>query len=174
MVATDVAVGSTRSWWNGHSAVTSLTASLLVVGASGLIFDELTAQRRRKERALSVGVQAVIVYAQVRRAYDTVRTWTRSSSGARLDEVRALAAMLLSASPALFDDPAARCFLEQVQRLTGLMFRLGSVNDERGICAGYNELAGEITVLERFFAPLIARLPPAFRAPLTSDRAYGR
>jgi hypothetical protein len=40
--------------------------------------------------------------------------------------MRSLAGMLLTSSPNLFDDPEARLFLEDVQRLTGALFRASS------------------------------------------------
>lgn len=50
----------------------SILASLLAVGVTALIFDEVIARQRRRERATSVAVQAMILYAQARRAFGAI------------------------------------------------------------------------------------------------------
>jgi hypothetical protein len=74
MVVTDIAVPGVRAWWGSHAAVTSVASSLLVVAASVLIVDGVIGRRRRKERAVSVAVQAAIVYDPTQRAYDALTT----------------------------------------------------------------------------------------------------
>jgi hypothetical protein len=122
LVAGDLWDRAMRSWWAGHGLTASAVSSLLVVGVSALIFDELVARRQRKARALSVAVQAVIVFGQTRRAFDAVMARLDNPSAAdAVEDVRGLATMLLAASPTFFDDPDALRFLEQVERLVGHM-----------------------------------------------------
>ncbi len=72
---------------------TSVLSDLLVVGVAALIIDEVVACRQRKERALSVASQALIVYSQARRAYGAVvaNLGDESSPAGAPDELTALA-----------------------------------------------------------------------------------
>src|SRR5580698_8547115 len=124
LVAGDLWDAAMRSWWSRHSFTGNVVSSLLIVGVTALIFDELVARRQRKARAVTVAVQAAIVYSQSRRVYDAVLASAdeddRQSAG---EDLRILASMLLTAGPSLFDDPQARQFLEQVERLAGSVYR---------------------------------------------------
>jgi hypothetical protein len=90
------------------------------------------ALRRRKKHAVSVAVQVLIVYGQALRAYDVVvacrdtRSYCDRVEAGDLDEmreeVRSLANMVLVTSPSLFDDPDARLFLKEVQRLVAAIY----------------------------------------------------
>jgi hypothetical protein len=132
LVGADLSVTDASGWWDRHSFTSCVVSSLLVLGATVLIVDEVVARRQRKERAVSVAVQSLIVYGQALRAYDVVAACpaTLSDCGAidaahldeMRDEVRSLANMVLVASPSLFDDPDARLFLEEVQRLVAAMY----------------------------------------------------
>ena len=200
LVACDVSVAGVRAWWDRHSFTSCVVSSLLVLGVTVLIIDEVLARRQRRERTGSVAVQALIVYGQARRSCDAVVAMAvagtcgggadkgRADKGGAdkggaggggadkggadkggaggggaggggaggggaggggaggggaggdgaggggaehdvaqvdvRDEVRSLANMILVASPALFDDPEARLFLEEVQRLAGTMYAL--------------------------------------------------
>jgi hypothetical protein len=161
LVAGDLWDASMRSWWSRHSFTGDVVSSLLIVGVTALIFDELVARRQRKARAVSVAVQAAIVYGQSRRVYDAVLASAneddRKNAG---EDLRNLAGMLLTAGPVLFDDPQARQFLEQVERLAGSIYRAfttmtaGKLNaDLRG------RLQVEMTQLVDAANPLIGRIP---------------
>jgi hypothetical protein len=68
--------------------------------------------------------------------------------------------MLLSVSSALFEDPAARRFVEQLQRVTGSMFRLATARGlasqpARESAAVVNEMAD----LQASSDALLQRLP---------------
>lgn len=113
LIAGDLWIAGFRTWWDRHSLTGSIVASLLVLAVTGLIVDEVVARRQRRERAVSVAVQGLIVFGQARRAFGAVSSsdveQLRSSAAA--EELRTLEGMLLTASPSLFDDPAARPFL---------------------------------------------------------------
>jgi len=167
MLVSDVWISSARHWWSSHSAVTSVTSSLLVVAVGAVIVDALIARRRQHDRATSVAVQATIVYEQVQRAYVAIMDPVPDLA-AGLDEVRALSAMLLSASTVLFEDPAARPFLEGVQRLTGLMFRVATeAPAESGV--GREELTSEMAQVKNDSAVLLKRLSTPYQAPFTEE-----
>jgi hypothetical protein len=211
LVACDVWVAGVRAWWDRHSFTSCVVSSLLVLGVTVLIIDEVLARRQRKERAGSVAVQALIVYGQARRSCDAVvamavaGTGRAGGSGAGAggaggsgagaggaggsgaggdgaeldvaqvdvrDEVRSLATMILVASPALFDDPEARLFLEEVQRLAGTMYgalALHKVSPAAAAGDGDGTVAALRTARSKMDArvcPLAARLADKDRAPL--------
>jgi hypothetical protein len=167
IVACDLWVASFRDWWDRHSLTGSVVSSLLVLGVTALIVDEILARRRRRERATSVAVQGMIVYSQAVRAYSAL-TGARpdgSESSADLgEEMRSLASMLLTASPNLFDDPQARLFLEKLQRLAGEMLQAmsrsvgvsGQSADEQA------RLADAMSAVQTSRLPLLARLPAQY------------
>ncbi|MGA3219711.1 MAG: hypothetical protein ABSE77_11665 [Acidimicrobiales bacterium] len=62
LVACDVWVAGVRAWWDRHSFTSCVVSSLLVLGVTVLIIDEVLARRQRRERAGPVAVQALIVY----------------------------------------------------------------------------------------------------------------
>jgi len=176
LVVTDLGVAGIRAWWDRHSLTGSVVSNLLVVAVTALIVDEVVARRQRRQRAVSVAVQGLIVYGQTRRAYDGIsgagsEPTTAGDSeephpGAR-EELRALAAMVLTASPNLFDDPEARRFLEEVERLSVSMVR--AVSAPAGTAAprnGPEAMTAQMAQVELSVRPLLARIPPADRSLL--------
>jgi hypothetical protein len=161
LVAADLWNAGMRSWWGRHSFVANVVSSLLIVGVSALIFDELVARRQRKARAVSVAVQALIVYGQARRVYDGVLKSTdegdRTSAG---EDLRSLATMLLTAAPGLFDDPQARLFLERVERLAGSIYRAFSANADGPLNSNTRKrLEAQMAELAAVADPLVGRIP---------------
>jgi hypothetical protein len=161
LVAADLWNAGMRSWWGSHSFTGDVISSLLVVGVTALIFDELIARRQRKVRAVSVAVQALIVYGQARRVYDAVVSSTtdedRQSAG---EDLRSLATMLLTAGPAFFDDPQARQFLEGVERLAGSVYRAFTATVSGPLHPATRErLEAEMTQLTGIANPLLSRIP---------------
>ncbi|MGA2519972.1 MAG: hypothetical protein ABSG81_04035 [Acidimicrobiales bacterium] len=164
LAACDLWVGSFRAWWNAHTLDASIVSSLLVVGVTALVVDELIARRQRNERAMSVAVQALIVYGQTHRAYDATTAQLRSEPVSDVaDDLRSLGNMLLTASVSFFDDPVARQFLEQVERLMGSMLRaLSSAGGDGGPDPAVTEhLTADMARLKTIATPLLARIPLA-------------
>jgi hypothetical protein len=170
LVLCDLNIQGFRAWWDSHSLTASVVANLLVLGVAALILDEVIARRQRRDRAISVAVQAVIVYDQAKRTYSSLLAVLDGASEPQNDapeELRDLANMLLTSSPSLFDDPQARLFLEDVQRLTGVMFRASSSSiigpagkpSREVISAGMDRLDASA-------APLIQRLSVGYRAAI--------
>jgi hypothetical protein len=161
LVAGDLWDTSMRPWWSRHSFTGNVVSSLLIVGVTALIFDELVARRQRKARAVSVAVQAAIVYGQARRVYDAViasdNEDDRKSAG---EDLRNLAGMLLTAGPVLFDDPQARQFLANVERLAGSIYRAFTTTTGGPLNANIRErLKAEMAQLVEAANPLIGRIP---------------
>lgn len=166
LVGCDLWVGAFRSWWDGHELTGSIVSSLLVLAVTALIIDEVVANRQRRERGVSVAVQGLIVYLQTRRAYEAV-TADGQEPGASSEELRNLAGMLLTASSGLFDDPVARRFLEEAERLTGVMIRTVSKASDRALSADARRgLAEKMAQLKTAVEPLLARIPSEERSVL--------
>jgi hypothetical protein len=168
LVACDLWVGGVRLWWDRHSLTGSVVSNLLVLAVTALIVDEVVARRQRRQRAVSVAVQVLIVYGQARRAYDTISATgeERGHSNSASDELRTLAGMVLTASPSLFEDPEARRFLEQVERLSVSMFRRVSVSSRAVASADDARLTSDMARLKTTVEPLLARIPTEDRALL--------
>ena len=167
LVVCDLVIRSFQAWWDRHSLTASIVSSLLVLAVTGLIVDEIVARRKRKERAMSVAVQALIVYGQSRRTWNAVKSSAAdgkgrgNGTGSALEEWRALANMLLTASPTLFEDPEALRFLEEVERFSGLV--LSRFHRSEGTLADddLQHLEAEFSKVEQAVGPLLARLPKA-------------
>jgi hypothetical protein len=160
LVACDLAIAGFSGWWDRHTLTASVASNLLVLAVAALIVDAVVARRQRSARATTVAVQAMIVYAQARRAYDALLAASgRGAESDAADEMRMLASMLLTASPSLFDDPDARLFLERVQQLAGAMYRAVVKPDDKLSAQDRDRLTTVITALQLSAAPLIARLP---------------
>jgi hypothetical protein len=153
-------------WWDAHAITTSLISDLLIVGATAFIFDEVVAYRQRKDRSLSVAAQALIVYGQAREAYQAVMAnLSDPSSGNGVpDELRDLASNLLVASPSLFDDPDARDYLLQLDRLMASLFAAASGRFDRPDGLGQTSaLTQQMNQVQASFRPLVARFPPDYQ-----------
>jgi hypothetical protein len=153
-------------WWDEHAITTSLVSDLLIVGATALIFDELQAYRQRKARSLTVAAQSLIVYGQAREAYQAVTAIVSDPSAADAvpNELRDLASTLLVASPSLFDDPDARDFLLQLDRLMASLF--AAVNhraDRPGGVSHPDLVTKQMNQVQSSFQPLVARFPPQYQ-----------
>jgi hypothetical protein len=153
-------------WWAEHAITTSLVSDLLIVGATALIFNEVQAYRQRKERSVSVAAQGLIVYGQAREAYQAVVASISdpSSGGGIPGELRDLASNLLVASPSLFDDPDARDFLLQLDRLMAGLFAAASGRFDRPDGLGQTSaLTKQMNQVHSSFRPLVARFPPDYQ-----------
>jgi hypothetical protein len=165
LVIGDISFTGFQTWFDRHSFTSSIISSLLVLAVTGFIVDEIVARRQRKDRATSVTVQALIVYGQCRRAWQAVKSSASGHNGAQggdgsaLEEWRSLANMLLSASPALFEDPEARRFLEEVERFSGLLLTKIHRSDGALADGDLQLLENEFEKIEDAVRPLMARLP---------------
>ena len=164
LVVCDVTVAGFGPWWDRHAITTSIVSSLLIVGATALIFDEVVAARQRRDRAVAVAAQALIVYGQAREAYQAVLSSDPSSRAQVPDELNDLASNLLVAAPSLFDDPDARTFLLQVDKMMSALFGTaagpGSVQDAKV----KDHLTDVMSQVQQSFDPLLARFPPEYQS----------
>lgn len=167
IVACDVSIYRFRHWWDQHALSSSIVSSLLVLGVTALIVDEVLARRARRDRATSVAVQAVILDAQAQRTYAaiTAACGPDGDKAAAGEEMRSLAGMLLTASPNLFDDPQARVFLENVQRLAGSIYRVAAAAARGPVSTDLQAfLTNAMSAVQTSREPLAARLPLEYRS----------
>jgi hypothetical protein len=169
LVVSDLWIRGFQLWWDRHSLTGSVATSLLVLAVTGLIVDEVVARRQRRERALSVAVQALIVYGQARRVWNAVVTTDdmgEGSANSSSEEFRTLASMLLTAAPGLFDDPVARRVLEEVERFSVSVFRTAAGSRGQLSEDDRAHLESAMAQLQAAVAPLLVRIPDADRALL--------
>jgi hypothetical protein len=182
LVVCDLLIGSFQAWWDRHSLAASIVSSLLVLAVTALIFDEIVARRQRKERAISVAVQAIIVYGQSQRTWNAVKSSGADGNGRGdgdgdgsaledLEEWKVLANMLLTASPALFEDPEARRFLEELERFSALVVSRFRRSDGTLADDDRQHLEAEFSKVEQAVGPLRARLPTADESLFEGPRA---
>ncbi len=162
LVVCDINVHGFGAWWDGHAITTSIVSSLLIVGATALIFDEVVARRQLKDRAVAVAAQALIIYGQGRQAYQAVMA--SDDSSAPPDELQNLASNLLVAAPSLFNDPDARTFLLQADKLMTALFAAVAAPGSPQDTATKDHLTDLMSQLQQAFAPLLARFPAEYQS----------
>jgi hypothetical protein len=174
IVVTDLTMTNVERWWNRHSLLADVVASVLILAVTILVVDEVTARRRIKERERVAAVQAVIVFGQALRT-ERILTNDRKGEGEEGDdvasEVRSLALMLLTAAPALFDDPAARLFMERAEGFSATMLRVGMTGQHEITDADRAKLAQAKEELRAAVQPMLVRLGYQEAAILEGDGA---
>jgi hypothetical protein len=161
LVGLDVSVPPVRSWFDHHAFTASVAANLLVLAVAALIVEEVVARRQRRDHALSVAVQSLIVYRQARRAYDAFGAGEADGVDVPdvTDELRTLAGMLLAASPNLYNDRGSRAFLDQAERSLVIMSRVVGASDGGLDARGRRRIDREMSQLLTKVEPLRARFP---------------
>lgn len=161
-VVTDLTTASVERWWNQHSIVAALVGSSLILAVTVLIVDEVTARRGIVERARVAAVQSVIVYGQALRTEEVLAASGVGAEGEdAAAEVRTLAFMLLTAAPALFDDPAARHFMERAERFSASLLRVGLSRADHAVSDDDRKRLQEAKEeLRVAIQPMLARLGP--------------
>jgi hypothetical protein len=162
LLACDLSIAGFRAWWNAHSFTGNIVSSLLLLAVTGLVVDEVVARRQRRQREVSVAAQALIVYGQARRTCQALVGNKPDDDDLRAakEESRDLANMVLTASSSLFDDPAGREFLRQVQRLMGVLYVLSYSASAGSESGKLEQVRAEMTALTASVRPLMARVPP--------------
>jgi hypothetical protein len=122
LVALDLSDGAFRRWWSARAFTTDAIAGILVVLITVLIVNQALGIRRDRERFRATAAQASMVLGQAIRT--TRAVLVRSTSGDRTtaaDELRTYMIMLMLAAPILIDSRTPRTFLEQAQKLAGML-----------------------------------------------------
>jgi hypothetical protein len=161
VVVTDLAIPAAGAWWDRHSLIGSFVTSVLILGVTVQVVDQVAARRKIKDRKRVAAVQALIVYGQaVRAGRVLVAAPGQPRSGDPESEVQTLASMVLIAAPALFEDPAARAFMEKVERFSTLLVRMLRHRDGELTETDRARLSEAKDALSASLQPLLSRLQP--------------
>jgi hypothetical protein len=173
LVILDTTDDALRRWWAGHAMTTDVVGGLLVLLITVLVVDQVVLLRQINDRSRTVAVQAGIMVSQASRAAQAISA-TVDGSGDRdvaAEEFRTYIMMLLAVAPVLVDAKMSRAFLEQAQRLGGVMAR--ALNVISGSAGQQDSVAGQldasVQALRSASTPLLANLDPAIRAAVTQE-----
>jgi hypothetical protein len=173
LVILDINDDALRRWWNGHAMTTDVVGGLLVLLITVLVVDQVVLLRQINDRSRTVAVQAGIMVSQASRTAQAISA-TVDGSGDRdaaAEEFRTYIMMLLAVAPVLIDAKMSRAFLEQAQRLGGVMAR--ALNVISGSAGQQDSVAGQldasVQALKSASTPLLANLDPAMRAAVTQE-----
>ena len=173
LVILDITDDALRRWWAGHAMTTDVVGGLLVLLITVLVVDQVVLLRQINDRSRTVAVQAGIMVSQASRTAQAISA-TVDSSGDRdaaAEEFRTYIMMLLAVAPVLIDAKMSRAFLEQAQRLGGVMAR--ALNVISGSTGPQDSVAGQldasVQALKSASTPLLANLDPAMRAAVTQE-----
>jgi hypothetical protein len=173
LVILDINDDALRRWWDGHAMTTDVVGGLLVLLITVLVVDQVVLLRQINDRSRTVAVQAGIMVSQASRTAQAISA-TVDGPGDRdaaAEEFRTYIMMLLAVAPVLIDAKMSRAFLEQAQRLGGVMARAlnvisGSTGQQDSVAG---QLDAEVQALKSASAPLLASLDPAMRAAVTQE-----
>jgi hypothetical protein len=173
LVILDITDDALRRWWAGHAMTTDVVGGLLVLLITVLVVDQVVLLRQINDRSRTVAVQAGIMVSQASRAAQAISA-TVDGSGDRdaaAEEFRTYIMMLLAVAPVLIDAKMSRAFLEQAQRLGGVMARALNVipgsADQQDSVGG--KLDAGVQALKSASTPLLANLDLAMRAAVTQE-----
>jgi hypothetical protein len=173
LVILDINDDALRRWWDGHAMTTDVVGGLLVLLITVLVVDQVVLLRQINNRSRTVAVQAGIMVSQASRTTQAISA-TVDGSGDRdaaAEEFRTYIMMLLAVAPVLIDAKLSRDFLEQAQRLGGVMAR--ALNVISGSTGQQDSVTGKLDTslqaLRSSSAPLLASLDPAMRAAVTQE-----
>lgn len=173
LVILDITDDALRRWWAGHAMTTDVVGGLLVLLITVLVVDQVVLLRQINDRSRTVAVQAGIMVSQASRTAQAISA-TVDSSGDRdaaAEEFRTYIMMLLAVAPVLIDAKMSRAFLEQAQRLGGVMARalnvISASTGQQDSVAG--QLDAAVQALKSASTPLLANLDPAMRAAVTQE-----
>jgi hypothetical protein len=139
LVLLELSDAAYRRWWGAHPLTTDTVSGLLVLLITVLVVNQLLKRRQARERGQAVASQAVIIEAQAARSAGAVSQVLRGQGQRNdaFDEFRTYTLMLLIGAPVLIDDRVARRFLEEAQRLGGVLARaFAAIDGKAGKDAG--------------------------------------
>jgi hypothetical protein len=173
LVILDSTDDALRRWWAGHAMTTDVVGGLLVLLITVLVVDQVVLLRQINDRSRTVAVQAGIMVSQASRTAQAISATVEGSGDrdAAAEEFRTYIMMLLAVAPVLIDAKMSRAFLEQAQRLGGVMAR--ALNVIPGSTGQQDSVAGQldaaVQALKSASTPLLASLDPAMRSAVSQE-----
>ena len=160
LVVLDITDETFRQWWSARPFTTDTVGGILVVLITVLVVNQVVRIRQLRDRSRATAAQAAIVLTQAARATRVVAAVGDSGDrAAASDEVRTYLTMVLIAAPILIDARISRAFLEQAQRLGGLLAQtLGTPRRRSRAVTPSTTLDQALEHLRATAAPLIALL----------------
>jgi hypothetical protein len=124
LVVLDLSDDAFRRWWSARAFTTDALAGILVVLITVLIVNQALGIRRDRERFRATAAQASMVLSQAIRASRAALSCAASRDRtAASDELRTYMIMLMLAAPILIESKTPRAFLEDAQKLGGMLMQ---------------------------------------------------
>ena len=157
LIVLDLSDGAFRRWWSARAFTTDAIAGLLVVLITVLIVNQVLRLRQQRDRFRATAAHAALLLSQANRATRAVLACdTSGDRTAASDELRTYMIMLMIGAPILIDSKTPRAFLEDAQRLGGMLAQVRQTDSPSAPSDAQLEEA--LRQLKMTAAPLVAAL----------------
>ena len=157
LIVLDLSDGAFRRWWSARAFTTDAIAASLVVLITVLIVNQVLRLRQQRDRFRATAAHAALLLSQASRATRAVLACATSGDRtAASDELRTYMIMLMIGAPILIDSKTPRAFLEDAQRLGGMLAQVRQTDSPSAPSDAQLEEA--LRQLKMSAAPLVAAL----------------
>jgi hypothetical protein len=161
LIVLDLSDAAFRSWWSARAFTTDAIAGLLVVLITVLIVNQVLRLRQQRDRFRATAAHAALLLSQANRATRAVLACdTSADRTAASDELRTYMIMLMIGAPILIDSKTPRAFLEDAQRLGGMLAQVRQAESRSSTPSAPSDaqLEEALRQLKMTAAPLVAAL----------------
>jgi hypothetical protein len=161
LIVLDLSDGAFRRWWSARAFTTDAIAGLLVVLITVLIVNQVLRLRQQRDRFRATAAHAALLLSQANRATRAVLAYAPSGDRtAASDELRTYMIMLMIGAPILIDSKTPRAFLEDAQRLGGMLAQVRQAESRSSTRSAPSDaqLEEALRQLKMTAAPLVAAL----------------
>jgi hypothetical protein len=172
LIVLDLSDDAFRRWWSARALTTDALAGILVVLITVLIVNQAMGIRRDRERFRATAAQAAMVLSQAIRATRAVLSGAASRDRtAASDELRTYMIMLMLAAPILIESKTPRAFLEDAQKLVGMLVQFQHPDLQRSFktVPSETQLEEALQQVKTTAAPLLAPLTAEERTAAGTD-----
>jgi hypothetical protein len=157
LIVLDLSDGAFRRWWSARAFTTDAIAGILVVLITVLIVNQVLRLRQQRDRFRATAAHAALLLSQASRATRAVLACATSGDRtAASDELRTYMIMLMIGAPILIDSKTPRAFLEDAQRLGGMLAQVRQTDSPSAPSDA--QLEETLRQLKMTAAPLVAAL----------------